>query len=99
MTAVDLPGARLFLALWGGLAVVVVTRPLPDQLLALALLVCLAAHHQSLPVALAAGGIVALVDNGFVVHQDGLLAWTSGGDLLRTAVLVVVGGLVSELSR
>lgn len=99
MTAVDLPGARLFLALWGGLAVVVLTRPLPDQLLALALLVCLAAHHQSVPVALGAAGIVALVDNGFVVNQDGVLAWAGPGDLLRTALLVLVGLAVSGPRR
>ena len=52
-----------------------------------------------MPVALAVAGIVALVDNGFVVHRDGLLAWTSTGDLLRTAVLILVGVAVAGVRR
>ena len=48
-----LPGVRLFAALWGGLAVAAFTRTLPDQLLALALLVVLVVHHQPHATALA----------------------------------------------
>ena len=95
--ALDLPGTRLFLALWGGMAVVVLTRPLPDQVLALAALVVVAAHHQTMPVAVAAAAVVALVDNGFVVNSGGTLAWGSTTDVARSVALVVVGAVTAAV--
>ena len=94
-----LPGVRLFAALWGGLAVAACTRSLPDQLLALALLVVLVAHHQSPTTALASAAIVALVDNGFVVHHFGALGWTSAVDVVRSLLLLLVGLLASGGGR
>ena len=94
-----LPGVRLFAALWGGLAVAAFTRTLPDQLLALALLVVLVVHHQPPTTALASAAIVALVDNGFVVHDFGVLGWTSSVEVARSLLLVLVGMLASRGGR
>ena len=97
--ALRLPGVRLFAALWGGLAVAAFTRPLPDQLLALDLLVALVAHHQPHTTALASAGIVALIDNGFVVHDLGVLGWTSSVDVARSVLLLLVGLVASGAGR
>ena len=97
--ALRLPGVRLFTALWGGLAVVGLTRSLPDQIALLALLVVVVAHHQTTPTGLAAGAIVALVDNGFVVHDFGALGWTSVSDVARSVLLVLVGVLATGGAR
>lgn len=99
MNLVLLPGVRLFAALWGGLAVAAFTRTLPDQLLALALLVVLVVHHQPHTTALASAAIVALVDNGFVVHDFGALGWTSAADVARSLLLLLVGLLASGGGR
>ena len=97
--ALRLPGVRLFIALWGGLALVVLSRPLPDQLPVLALLTALVARHQPVVTAATSAGIVALVDNGFVVHEYGVLAWSSATDVARSALLLCVGLLVAEVHR
>ena len=70
-------GGRLFVALWGGLAVVDLTRP-TSRLLAGSLIVVLVACcgiGQSIPAASAIAGTGWLVINGFVQHQYGELGF------------------------
>ena len=86
-------GGRLFVALWGGLAVVDLTRPTGSQaasFVAVLALVGLCGVGQSW---LAAAGIAAtgwLVINGFVEHSSGELGFGAGSWAALVAVLVVV---------
>jgi hypothetical protein len=86
------PGGRLFVALWGGLVVVDVTRP-AGALLTTGLVVGLVACcgiGQSIPAATAIAGTGWLVINGFVQHQYGELGFGSTSWWLLGVVLVVV---------
>ena len=42
---------------------------------------------------------MALVDNGFVVHDFGALGWTSTVDVARSLLLLLVGLLASGGGR
>jgi hypothetical protein len=86
------PGGRLFVALWGGLAVVDLTRP-AGGLLTGALMVVLVACcgvGQSIPAAASIAATGWLVLNGFVLHQYGELGFSRASWWLLGAVLVVV---------
>ena len=84
-----MPGCRLAVALFGGLAVVDVTRlaGIPDDLQAmlLAALACACSVRQSWPTALAVTVTVWLVATGFVVNEYGLISWTGAADVVRLA--------------
>ena len=84
---------RLFVALWGGLALVDAARvgqaPPNVQFLALAALAGACSIGQGLGAALAVAGIVWLVTLGFVVNSLGVLAITGPADGLRLALLVL----------
>jgi hypothetical protein len=97
------PGPRLFLALWGGLAVVDVARAgqAPPTLQA-ALLVGLAAAcslGQRVGTALAVAGIVWLVTVGFVVNTTGQLTVSGPADGLRLALLSLAALAASAVPR
>ena len=83
---------RLFLALWGGLAVVDVARvgqaPASLQVGLLAALAGVCSIGQRIGPALAVAGTVWLVALGFVVNTSGVLALTGPADGLRLALLV-----------
>ena len=85
---------RLFVALWGGLAVVDVSRagqaPPTVQVLLLTTLAGVCSVGQRVGAALAVAGIVWLVTLGFVVNTMGVLAVTGTADARRLALLVLV---------
>ena len=86
---------RLFVALWGGLAVVDVSRagqaPPTVQVLLLTTLAGVCSVGQRVGAALAVAGIVWLLTLGFVVNTDqGVLAVTGTADARRLALLVLV---------
>ena len=97
------PPYRLFLALWGGLAVVDVARSAQaPTILQLGLLLVLAAGlcvRQGKVAALAVAGIVWLVATGFVVNTWGELHLTGAADAGRLMVLVLVALTATEVSR
>ena len=82
-----MPGCRLLVALFGGLAVVDATRlagtPAGLQAMLLAALACATSVRQSLLTALAVTVTVWLVATGFVVHQYGLISWSGAADAVR----------------
>jgi hypothetical protein len=93
------PGPRLFVALWGGLAVVDVSRagqaPLTVQVALLVGLAAACSVGQRVGTAVAVAGIVWLVTVGFVVNTDGQLAPTGAADGLRLAVLFLAAVIAS----
>jgi hypothetical protein len=85
-------GGRLFVALWGGLVVVDVSRP-AGALVTGGLIVGLVACcgiGQSITAATAIAGTGWLVINGFVQHQYGQLGFSRGSWWLLASLLVVV---------
>lgn len=82
-----LPGCRLGLALFGGLALVDAARlagtPADLQSMLLAALACACCVRQSCLTAIAVTATTWLVATGFVVNEYGLLTWTGGGDAVR----------------
>ena len=88
------PGPRLLVALWGGLAVVDVSRAghlsSAVQVALLATLAALCAVGQGSGTALAVAGIVWLVLLGFVTNRFGELVPTGAADLGRLVLLVAV---------
>jgi hypothetical protein len=82
-----MPGCRLAAALFGGLAVVDVTRiagtPAGLQAMLLAALACACCLRQSLLTALAVTVTVWLVATGFVVNEYGLISLTGAADAVR----------------
>ena len=92
------PGGRLFVALWGGLAVVDVTRPAGGLLtgtLVVGLVACCAVG-QSIAAATAIAGTGWLVLNGFVQHQYGELGFGRANWWPLAVVLVVVLAVASR---
>jgi len=92
-TTVHSLGGRLFVTLWGGLALVDLTRPAGGGVIACALVVGLVALcGVGLPVhaAAAVAGTGWLVLNGFVLHRYGELGFGATSWGLLAAVLVVV---------
>jgi hypothetical protein len=92
---------RLGVVLWGGLALVDITRTAPPYaaLGALALLV-IACSVGLGPRAAAAAGVVGwLLVTGFVVNGEGTLRYDGPGDLARLALLVGVALLASGARR
>ncbi len=85
------PSPRLFLSLWGGMAVVDVARgwqaPTPVQVGLLALLAAACSIGQRLPAALAVGAISWLVTVGFVLNTAGELSITGARDVLLLGVI------------
>jgi hypothetical protein len=85
-------GGRLFIALWGGLVVVDLTRgaggPLTGVLVVLLVGCC--AIGQSIPSAASIAATGWLVINGFVQHQYGELGFGATSWWLLAAVLLVV---------
>ena len=85
---------RLFVALWGGLAVVDLSRagqaPPTVQVLLLTTLAGVCSVGQRVGAALAVAGIVWLVTLGFVVNTMGALLITGPDDGLRLALVVLV---------
>lgn len=94
---------RLFVVLWGGMALVDVARHAhathPLQVLLLAALVGLCCLRQPVGPALAIAGLGWLVVTGFVVHRYGDLAWSGSADLTRLGVIVGAALLGVLLSR
>lgn len=99
------PATRVFLAFWGGLAVVDVARagqaPPPLQVALLAALAGACSVGQRALSAVAVAGIVWLIVLGFVVNVTGELAVTGPGDGWRLALLVVsaLAGTTLRVSR
>jgi hypothetical protein len=95
------PGPRLFLALWGGLAVVDVARagqaPLSVQVALLVGLAAACSVGQRVGTAVAVAGVVWLVTVGFVVNTDGQLTLTGPADGLRLAVLSLAALIASAV--
>lgn len=95
MTARTL-GGRLFVALWGSIAVVDVAGHAFGGLLAACAVVALVAAcdvRQTVLAAAAIAGTGWLVLNGFVLHEDGELAFGSTSWWLLAVVLVVGVGV------
>jgi hypothetical protein len=99
------PATRVFLAFWGGLAVVDVARagqaPPGVQVAVLAALAGACSVGQRAVSAVAVAGVVWLIVLGFVVHLTGELAITGPGDGWRLALLVVsaLAGTTLRVSR
>ena len=97
------PGPRLFVALWGGLAVVDVSRAghlsSAVQVGLLAALAAVCAVGQQSRTALAVAGIVWLVLLGFVVNRDGALDLTGIGDVAWLVVVVVAAVVAARATR
>jgi hypothetical protein len=99
------PAARLFLAFWGGLAVVDVARAAQAQptlqVFLLAAFAGACSVGQRVGPALAVSGIVWLVALGFVVNTMGVLAIAGPADGLRLALIVVsaLAGASVRVSR
>jgi hypothetical protein len=94
-TTVHSLGGRLFVTLWGGLAVVDLVRPAGGGFLAGGLvvgLVALCGVGLSVVAAAAVAGTGWLVLNGFVIHRYGELGFGASSWGLLAAVLLV--GLV-----
>jgi len=92
------PGGRLFVALWGGLAVVDLTRPSGSHVasfLAVLGLVGLCGVGQTLLAAAGIGATGWLVINGFVEHPSGELGFGTVSWAALVAVLVVVLAVAS----
>jgi hypothetical protein len=86
-------GGRLFVTLWGGLALVDLTRPAGGGVIAGGLvigLVALCGIGLQVHAAAAVAGTGWLVLNGFVLHQYGELGFGATSWGLLAAVLVVV---------
>lgn len=95
---------RLFLSLWGGLAIIDVTRPTGSRLLAgalVAVLVGCCAVGQSVPAAAAIATTGWLVLDGFVQHQYGQLGFgpTSWGILVAVLVVVVTVAMRTGIDK
>jgi hypothetical protein len=87
------PAGRLFVALWGGLAVVDVARPTLGALVTATLVVGLAAACGSGQPPLAAAAIAVtgwLVIDGFVEHRYGELGFGPTSWVVLAVALVVV---------
>jgi len=100
---IQAPSPRLFVALWGGMAVVDLARAgqaSPTlQVALLAALAGLCSLHQRIPTALAVAGVVWLVALGFVVNTSGELILTGSGDAVRGAVITAVALAVTAVRR
>jgi hypothetical protein len=90
-------GGRLFVTLWGGLAVVDLARPAAGSVTAGGLvvgLVALCGVGLSIAAAAAVAGTGWLVLNGFVLHRYGELGFGASSWWLL-ATLLVVGSVVA----
>jgi hypothetical protein len=100
---IEAPGPRLFVVLWGGLALVDLARAWhAPALVALALLgglVVACSVGQVVGVALAVAGVAWLVVTGFVVNTDGALRISGPADAVRLALLGAVAVLVARAHR
>lgn len=100
---VTAPPVRLFVALWGGLAVVDLARASGAstgvQIALLATLAALCSLGQPRRTALALGAVTWLVATGFVMNQFGELHLTGIGDLVRLALLAAVALFAGEVRR
>jgi hypothetical protein len=95
-------GGRLFVALWGGLAVVDLTRPGAGEVvsgIAVVALVGLCGIGQSPAAAAAIAATGWLVINGFVQHRYGELGFGAASWWLLVTVLVVVLTVSSRTTR
>jgi hypothetical protein len=95
------PSGRVFVALWGGLAVVDVSRP-GGGLLAGALVVVLTAACSvgQPPLSAAAVAVTGwLVIDGFVQHQYGELGFAPASWWLLALVLAAVLGVAARTGR
>jgi hypothetical protein len=88
-------GGRLFVALWGGLLIVDVSRPAGGLLTGVFIVVLVACCGigQSVRAATAIAGTGWLLINGFVQHQYGELGFNPKSWWILAAVLVVVLGV------
>jgi hypothetical protein len=99
----EVNGVRLFVALWGGLALLDLARlvgaaPLV-QLGAISLLVAGCSLRVTRAVAVSVALIGWLLLNGFVVHRYGQLGFVGVGDLVRALLLLGVALTVAGLRR
>ena len=93
------PGGRLFVALWGGLAVVDLTRPSGSEVLsglAVLGLVGLCGVGQTKVAATTIAATGWLVINGFVEHRYGELGFGTTSWAALATVLVVVLAVASR---
>ena len=97
------PAPRLFLALWGGMAVVDLARagqaPAIVQVGLLTALAAVCAVGQGTTASLAAAAVVWLVMVGFVVNRAGELALTGPADVVRLAIVSAVALAASAVTR
>lgn len=97
------PSPRLFLALWGGMAVVDVARagqaPATLQVALLTLLAGVSSLGQRVYTALAVAGVVWLVVLGFVVNACGELVVTGVADAIRLVVVVAAALAGTAVAR
>lgn len=95
------PAGRLFIALWGGLAIVDLSRP-GGALLAGSLVFALVAACATGQSWLAAGAIAGtgwLVVNGFVEHRYGELGFGPTSWFLLAVVLIVTLTVAARTTR
>jgi hypothetical protein len=89
-----LPAYRVGVMLWGGLAAIDLARavaaPAAVQTIAVAALVAGPSRHVSRAAGLLVAGTGWRLVDGFVVDDDGLLAWHGVADAVRLGVLVAV---------
>jgi hypothetical protein len=99
----DLQAMRPLIALWGGLAVIDVSRlaglPPSMQVVAIGALVAACSYGGRRLLALGVAVIGWLLLNGFVVHASGQLGFAGIGDVLRAVVLLVVALVATEVRR
>ena len=99
----QLPGVRLAVVLWGGLALIdvctIAGAPSYVGLAALALLAMASSVGMGMLTGLAAGSVGWLLVNGFVVHRDGVLRYDGPADLARLALLLGLAALATRVHR
>jgi hypothetical protein len=99
----ELPGVRVGLVLWGGLAVVdlgrVTAAPSYAVLAALAVLVTVSSVGVRLGTALCVAVVGWLIVNGFVVHSLGVLRFDGTPDTARLALLVALAAAATRVRR
>jgi hypothetical protein len=99
----EIPGVRLFAVLWGGLAVIDVSRMIglgaTPQVMTLVMLTfaCCVGIESLCAAAVALTGW--LVTNGFVAHLDGQLGWAGEADLGRLLLFTLAAVLGTRVRQ
>ena len=87
--------------LWGGLLLAILVRDTRSLVAVSAFAVAAATLSLGIRLsgALAVGGVAWLVENGFVEHDYGTLAWTGSGDAWRLGIFLAAAACAAHATR